>query len=114
MEKIIKLSADLYRNVNAIMIRSKYDKREGGYMVIAEPIHVDDTGLYGKCYCLEYYEHDGDGIAKRIPAGRRSAKKEADIDAYIAENAADIALKYTQDIKRKLEITADIDIVKEA
>lgn len=112
MEKFVKLSANLYREVNAIRITHRYDKREKEYRVEAEPVHYDN-GLFGKCFCRTYYEHDGDGIAYRVRIGRRSAKREEELDNYIKENYFDIATRYVQDIKRKLNITDDIQTVKE-
>ena len=115
MEKIIMLSGNLYRDVNAIRVSATYNKREGGYFVVAEPIEYNRGGLalFGKCFCREYYEHGGDGIAKRFPVGRRSQKKEAEAEAYCMENAMDIARMYIQDIKRKLGISNDVDITEE-
>ena len=113
MEKFVKLNHTLYRNINAIRIAYCYDKREKQYKVQAEPVHFDNDGLFGKCFCKEYYEHGGDGIAKTIKIGRRSAKREQELDNYIKENCYDIATRYVQDIKRKLNINDDIQIIKE-
>lgn len=113
MEKFVNLTAPVYDNVTAIRISHKFDKREGGYLVEAEPITRHDGGLFSKCFCRKYYEHDGDGIALRVAAGRRSKKKETELDNYIAENAYTIAERYVQDIKRKLNITNSAEIIKE-
>lgn len=113
MAKYVNLTTPLYDKVNAICIKYRYDKREGGYLVEAEPITRDGNGLISKSYCRKYYEHDGDGIALRVKIGRRSAKKEAELEKYILDNAYDIAEKYVQDIKRKLNITSEANIIKE-
>ena len=42
MEKYVNLTTPLYDRVNAICIKCRYDKREGGYLVEAEPITRDE------------------------------------------------------------------------
>ena len=113
MEKYFMLSAAPYMEVNAIRVSSTYDKRQHGYIVVADTV-VRGNGTIGKCYCPEYYQHKGDGIYKVFEAGRRSAKKEAEAAAYCEANATDIAEHYLQLIINKLEITNDMHIIKEA
>lgn len=113
MEKYFMLSAAPYRDINAIRVYSDYNKRQGGYTITAEMITRGD-GTLSKCFCREYYDHDGDGIAKIIPAGRRSVKREAEAADYCSENAREIAERYLQHVITKLNISTDIKIIEEA
>lgn len=117
MGKIFKLNANLYRDVNAIHVFVQYDKREGGYLIKAEPLQYnfdgDLKGLYGKIFCPEYYNHNGDGIEKIIPCGRQSGKRLEEATEYCDANKRDIAEKYLTHILEKLNITKDIHIVKD-
>lgn len=112
MEKYFKLSAAPYKDINAIRVYSDFNKRQGGYTVTAETVMHND-GMLGKCFCREYYEHDGDGIAKVIPAGRRSPKREAEAADYCRQNAREIAERYLKHIVTKLNISDEIKITEE-
>lgn len=117
MENVFRLNASPYSDVNAIHVYVRYGKREGGYVIEAEPIHCyfdgNLAGRYSKLFGREYYQHDGDGVAKVFPCGRRSAKREAEAEEYCNANALDIAEKYLSMILHKLNITDDIHILKE-
>ena len=118
MEKLFRLNESPYHKINAIRVSVHYDKRAGGYAVQAELLHYyfdgNLKGLFSKCFCPEYYNHDGDGISKVFEAGRRSAKKEAEAAAYCEANAADIAQRFLQHVISKLGIEKDIHIIGEA
>lgn len=113
MEKYFMLSAAPYKDINAIRVHSDYNKRQGGYTITAETV-IRGNGTIGKCFCPEYYDHDGDGIAKVIPAGRRSAKREAEAAEYCRQNARDIAERYLKHVIIKLNISTEIKIIEEA
>ena len=113
MEKYFMLNRSPYHDINAIRVHSEYRKNKGGYTVEAEMI-MRNNGMIGKSFCREYYQHDGDGIAHTIPAGRKSAKREAEAADYCSQNARSIAEKFLQHVIDALQITDDIHIIEEA
>ena len=107
---MFKLSASPYANMNVIHVFARYEKGKG-YVVGAEFLEKYDNGLIGKCFCREYYAHNGDGFIKIFPASRRSAKKEAEAENYAAENALAIAELYLKNVRAKISIPDDLHII---
>lgn len=112
MEKYFMLNRSPYHDINAIRVHSKYRKNKGCYTVEAEMV-IRKNGMIGKSFCPEYYQHGGDGIAHTIPAGRKSAKREAEAADYCSQNARSIAEKFLQHVIAALQITDDIHIIEE-
>ena len=112
MEKYFRLSRAPYKDINTICITTDYRKNQG-YVVSAEFRIKTSPICFGKAYCAEYYAHDGDGIAKVIPAGRKSAKKQAEADQYAEQNARSIAENYLAQVISKLKLTDDIKVEEE-
>lgn len=112
MEKYFMLNRSPYHDINAIRVHSRYRKGKG-YYIEAEMV-TRNNGMIGKSFCREYYQHNGDGIAHTIPAGRKSAKREAEAADYCSQNARSIAEKFLQHVIDALQITDDIHIIEEA
>lgn len=107
---MFRLSKNPYANMNTIHVFARYEKGKG-YVVGAEFLELYENGLCGKCFCKEYYEHNGDGVIKIFPANRRSAKKEAEAGNYAAENALSIAELYLKNVRAKISIPEDTYII---
>lgn len=107
MEKYFTLNKAPYMEVNAIRISTRYDKKNAGYIIIAECVERNN-GIYGKPFCKEYYQSDGDGISVIIPAGRQSAKKAMEAEAICEREAERYAQIYIQHVNEKLGTNVEI------
>ncbi len=115
MKKIFNLSKPVYKGADVIVVSAVYSKNDGGYISRAEFCHMIDncgTQLIGKAFCREYYQHDGDGVQLICAAGRKSAKREAEAEKYVDENAEKIARTFLECVKQKLSILEDVKIVE--
>lgn len=113
MKKIYKLNAPIYGKSDYICVSCKYDKKAGGYVACIEALEknvIDNTVLWGKVFCKEYYQSGGDGIVLIASSGRRSAKKESEAWKIISEKAADYVEKFLV-TKGKSELTFIEEII---
>lgn len=104
------LNRILYRNANLINVTAIYSKSEGGYIIKTETLEAVGNGLFSKCFCKEYYQHDGDGTELIIKAGRKSAKREAEAEKYAEDHAKEYAEAFLKHVKEKLNLT-DVYII---
>ncbi len=108
------MSKPVYKGADVIAVSAVYSKNDGGYISKAEFCHMTNTcgvQFIGKTFCREYYQHDGDGVKLICAAGRRSAKREAEAEKYVDENAEKIAKTFLEYVKQKLSIHEDVKII---
>ena len=107
-----KLNKAIYAFANTIRVSGVYDAKQGGYVVRAEFIETGKyPGMFGKAFCREYYQHNGDSNFNKIPASRRSAKRQAEIDSIAAENGKEYAERHLKRCMEALGITDNIYII---
>lgn len=113
MEKYFKINKPAYHNNNTIRVSADYNKNKGGYCITAELIERMESplGCFGKAFCKEYYQHNGDGISLVIPCGRRSAKKQEEANAILERDAEKYAVAFLNHVNSVLG--TDVEIVKE-
>ena len=115
MEKIYKLNKAPYEKINAVRTRVDYNARQGGYLLIAELIEkIDwmDGNVFGKPFCKEYYQHNGDGHYLIIPCSRRSAKRQSEAEKIFEEKSRECAEVHIKHVNEKLG--TDVSIAEEA
>lgn len=107
MEKRFKLNKAPYGKSDTVLLSCKYDKKNGGYCAKCELIEtkiLDDTCLYGKVYCSEYYKMGGDLVKLVVSAGRRSDKKEKEAEQIISNREMEFVNYFVEHISTALGI----------
>ena len=113
MEKFFKINIAPYYQINSVRVSNVFDKKYGGYIASVEFVErlEDNSHLFGKAFCAEYYQIGGDGAYPLIEAKRRSKRKEEESGNLIEERAREFAEKYLSQVSEKLG--KKIEIVKE-
>lgn len=107
MEKRFKLNKAPYGKSDTVLLSCKYDKKNGGYCAKCELIEtniLDDTCLYGKSYCPEYYKSGGDLVELVVSAGRQSEKKKLQAEQIITERGMEFVNFFIEHISMALGI----------
>lgn len=106
-ERVFKLNKAPYGKSDAIRVYCKYDKIKGGYIAYAELTEInviDNTFMFGKLFCAEYYKHNGDFYDLVVPSGRRNQKKEEEAIQITMNKARVYAEIFVKDIANSLNI----------
>jgi len=104
MEKFFKINTAPYYQINSVRVSNVFDKKYGGYIASVEFVERlgDNSHLFGKAFCAEYYQIGGDGAYPLIEAKRRSKRKEEESAKIVEEKAKDFAEKYLSQVNEKL------------